>query len=227
MRPDLERAVEDPSPASLFWLITLSMTALMAYFVAPVSTEYANEMLPSRRWFRRALRHLYTFREMQSAAVGNGSQTDSCNRYRCAVGVDFQKNVMTYDLLPVGRPDEIGFRIRATEEIQCSNAAFGLGRTLWSRRSFAAHHRGARISLSVGFVAVFISLLIGVPLGAIADYGGRGGFLHTVAASGGLEHSHPAAGHCTHFGARERAAGRYSLPSDSLWVEVARVLRGG
>ncbi|MDG1252322.1 MAG: ABC transporter permease [Schleiferiaceae bacterium] len=50
------------------------------------------------------------------------------------------------------------------------------GRDVWSRLII-----GARISLSVGFISVFIALLIGLPLGALAGY--YGGWLDRILQS--------------------------------------------
>ena len=47
---------------------------------------------------------------------------------------------------------------------------FDLGSDNYGRDYFSRLVLGSRVSLSVGFIAVFISLLIGIPLGAIAGY---------------------------------------------------------
>lgn len=174
MRPIWKGLWKDPvSGLALFWLITLSMTALMAYFVAPVSTEYANEMLPSKALVPPGTKTL-VYVQRDAKRSGWERFTDGQPQpVQIHPVADFQKNGTTYDLLPEGRPDEIGFRIRATED-EVQQRSFWLGTDRYGRDVLSRLIIGARISLSVGFVAVFISLLIGVPLGAIAGfYGGR------------------------------------------------------
>lgn len=55
------------------------------------------------------------------------------------------------------------------------NRTFWLGTDTYGRDYASRLMLGARISLSVGFIAVLLSLLIGIPLGAIAGY--YGGFV--------------------------------------------------
>ncbi len=47
---------------------------------------------------------------------------------------------------------------------------FALGSDNYGRDFFSRLMLGARVSLAVGFIAVFISLVIGIPLGALAGY---------------------------------------------------------
>lgn len=174
MRPIWKGLWKDPvSGLALFWLTTLSITALMAYFVAPVSTEYANEMLPSKALVPPGTKALVYVQRDAKRTSWERFTDGQLQPVQILPVADFQKNGMTYDLLPVGRPDEIGFRIRATED-EVQQRTFWLGTDRYGRDVLSRLIIGARISLSVGFVAVFISLLIGVPLGAIAGfYGGR------------------------------------------------------
>jgi len=174
MRPIWKGLWKDPvSGLALFWLITLSMTALMAYFVAPVSTEYANEMLPSKALVPPGTKTLVYVQRDAKRSSWERFTSGQPQPVQIHPVADFQKNGTTYDLLPEGRPDETGFRIRATED-EVQQRSFWLGTDRYGRDVLSRLIIGARISLSVGFVAVFISLLIGVPLGAIAGfYGGR------------------------------------------------------
>ena len=174
MRPIWKGLWKDPvSGLALFWLIALSTTALMAYFVAPVSTENANEMLPSKALVPPGTRALvYVKRDAKRSSWDRfiGGQLQPVQMQPVA---DIQKMGTTYNLLPEGRPDEVGFRIRATED-EVQQRTFWLGTDRYGRDVLSRLIIGARISLSVGFVAVLISLLIGVPLGAVAGfYGGR------------------------------------------------------
>lgn len=116
-------------------------------------------------------------------------------------------------------------QIRKKEYIQTKYFLFGsdrFGRDMWSRLVL-----GARVSFSVGFLAVLISLIIGIPLGAIAAY--YGGWIDkiilwlinvvwsipglllviaiTLALGKGLWQVYVAIGF-------------------TMWVEVARVIRG-
>ncbi len=174
MRPIWKGLWKDPvSGLALFWLIALSMTALMAYFVAPVSTEYANEMLPSKALVPPGTKTLVYVQRDAKRGSWERFTSGQLQPVQIHPVADFQKNGTTYDLMPEGRPDEVGFRIRATED-EVQQRSFWLGTDRYGRDVLSRLIIGARISLSVGFVAVFISLLIGVPLGAIAGfYGGR------------------------------------------------------
>ncbi|NBR82185.1 MAG: ABC transporter permease [Flavobacteriia bacterium] len=174
MRPIWKGLWKDPvSGLALLWLITLSTTALMAYFIAPVSTEYANEMLPSKALVPPGTKTLvYVQRDAERSSWDRftGGQVQPVQIHPVA---DFQKKDVAYDLLLEGRPDAVGFRIRASED-ELQQRTFWLGTDRYGRDVLSRLIIGARISLSVGFVAVLISLLIGVPLGAIAGfYGGR------------------------------------------------------
>ena len=61
-----------------------------------------------------------------------------------------------------------------TEKFQPPSAPHWLGTDALGRDLFTRILYGGRISLAVGGIAVLISLLIGVPIGALAGYYGRG-----------------------------------------------------
>ena len=81
-----------------------------------------------------------------------------------ALGAVFAPIVATHDPLEMDLSSEATLRPPSAEHFFGTD---NLGRDVFSRMVF-----GARISLSVGFIAVFISLVIGVFLGGISGYYG-------------------------------------------------------
>lgn len=80
------------------------------------------------------------------------------------------------EALPYG--EEEWQRIGPIEESHRSTRTFVLGTDTYGRDFLSRLMAGSRISLSVGFVAVLISLLVGLVLGALAGY--FGGWIDTV-----------------------------------------------
>jgi ABC-type dipeptide/oligopeptide/nickel transport system permease subunit len=67
-----------------------------------------------------------------------------------------------------------------------------MGRDMLSRLLF-----GTRISLSIGFLAVLISMLLGMSLGSLAGFfGGKSGYDHSLVHVGGLVYSGYHSCHC-------------------------------
>ncbi len=65
-----------------------------------------------------------------------------------------------------------GLTIKEIEKEFIDNKTFILGTDKYGRDLLSRMIVGARISFSIGFIAVLISLLIGIPLGALAGYFG-------------------------------------------------------
>jgi len=65
-----------------------------------------------------------------------------------------------------------GMSLARFRESYTTKKTFLLGTDKYGRDLLSRMMIGARVSISIGFVAVFISLIIGIPLGAIAGYYG-------------------------------------------------------
>lgn len=68
---------------------------------------------------------------------------------------------------------ELVIAYKITEKLQAPSAAHWFGTDEMGRDLFWRVVYGSRFSLAIGFVAVFVSLVVGVPLGAIAGYFGK------------------------------------------------------
>ncbi len=136
MRPIWKGLWKDPvSGLALFWLITLSMTALMAYFVAPVSTEYANEMLPSKALVPPGTKAL-VYVQRDAKRGGWERFTDGqLQPVQIHPVADFKKTVRpTICCRRAGRMKSDSAFVQ--QRMKCSNAAFGSGRIAMVATSF-------------------------------------------------------------------------------------------
>lgn len=68
---------------------------------------------------------------------------------------------------------ELVIAYKITDKLQAPSAAHWFGTDEMGRDLFWRVVYGSRFSLAIGFVAVFVSLVVGVPLGAIAGYFGK------------------------------------------------------
>ncbi len=128
--------------------------------------------------------------------------------------------------LPGSAPDDWK-TLEASDEVALLRRRFLLGTDRFGRDMLSRLLIGSRISLSVGFIAVAISLLIGIPLGAWAGYrGGRtdaliSGLIQVIWSLPGL----------LLVIAVTLALGKgfwqvFAAVGLSMWVEVARIVRG-
>ena len=155
----------------LFLIVVTTFLALSAYWIAPDKSPYANQM------------HLELATQKPGFSVQILKLPKSHVVSVSLIGALLYGTPNMHQEIPIAEWDEAQKRYRpfaegldlpwkelTTDEFQIENRIYFLGtdkygRDLWSRILI-----GSRVSLAVGFISVFISLLIGIPLGALAGY---------------------------------------------------------
>jgi len=157
--------------------------AVFAYLIVPDKTPYANEMhLPlagQKPGFE--MDFLLVPKELnkqnnwlKALFYGNPSP------YNSVPILSYEEASGSLEYLEYNRGDGIAKRINLTSfgeegflpEKHIEHRKYWLGTDRYGRDLLSRLLLGARVSFSVGFVSVLISLLIGIPLGSIAGYFG-------------------------------------------------------
>lgn len=165
---------KEPSSAlSLLWICFVVLMAVGAYCWAPVRSENANEMIP--QWslkppgFRGEILRSPT-EDFTSVNWFSGENIPT--QIIPVEQAAYQEGQWRY--LPYGRPIDAEQWQYASAPLELEERTFYLGTDRYGRDLLSRLIIGARVSVSVGAVAVLISLLVGIPLGAIAGfYGGK------------------------------------------------------
>ncbi len=172
---------------SLSVIIIFAAVALFAYFFAPDDSAYANQMhlsihsqppgfevpmieIPQLdRSFN--LMHYWTGKPALLASIPYADlKMESGQVYYRPYNVDL--NTQPFQKLDLSLPS--GTSLDQFRQQYTSQKRFLLGTDKYGRDLLSRMMIGARVSISIGFVAVLISLIIGIPMGAIAGfYGGR------------------------------------------------------
>ena len=151
----------------------LASLAILAYFFIPDKTANANvmhvQLAAQKPGTTYTVLRLLDAQPQMSIRKWFYGETESYNEivideYKSKGDSIFYKTSASSPWLVYQIP--IGLVL--TDVIRVQKFALGsdnYGRDFWSRLVL-----GSRVSLSVGFIAVFISLLIGIPLGAMAGY---------------------------------------------------------
>ena len=173
---------------SMGFLLVLILMALFAYALAPDDTKNANQMhlaIGSKPpGFKISMIHIPSDNPVKNNWtafwMGKVSQGTTLPISQYAVGQDTLR-VTTYQgddiagLLkkwPLNALTDADGTFVLDQTIQ--EHTFWLGTDKYGRDLLSRMLIGLRVSLAIGFIAVFISLLIGVTLGAVAGYfGGR------------------------------------------------------
>lgn len=157
----------------VFGLITISIAfviSLLGYVIFPDSTPYSNQM------------HL----ELSKKAPGFSTDFILVEKEEVPTVNFFEKMIFgqdaQFDEIPISSYRVVGETLRYMpfdssfeqefphNDYNISKRTYFLGTDSFGRDLLSRILCGTRVSLSVGFISVFISLLIGITLGAIAGY---------------------------------------------------------
>lgn len=159
-------------------VITLSViTALLAYFIAPDHSPYANRIIPeiANQKPGSASILLQVKREKQVAKTSfferliNGEE-DSYSFVPITAYTVKQDSVIVQKFIDEGVTERLGYLLASLAANPVIKRTFWLGTDRFGRDILSRLIIGVRVSLGVGLIAVVISLTIGILLGAIAGY---------------------------------------------------------
>lgn len=174
---------------SLGVILLSVLICLFAYFIVPDSSPNANEMnltlalkkpgfrvkmlkidkeiIPENKSF---LTTLVSGKEspFKSLAI-NGYQIKGDTLY-CSLFVGEQSETTVLERIPVNKLVRNKSQISQFLKERVYSRTFYLGTDRYGRDLLSRLLLGTRVTLSVGFISVFISLLIGISLGAAAGY---------------------------------------------------------
>ena len=163
---------------SIAVIALFTLVALLGYLITPDHTPYCNQQyleLASMKPFSRA-----TF-----AYIDNGTADTHCGLLRTLakgrpLGAEAlpiyshqrQGDSIVVETYTGSVPNDGELRTYAAKEVQIRQRTFILGTDTYGRDILSQVMIGSRVSLSVGFIAVAIALLIGILLGSLAAYYG-------------------------------------------------------
>ncbi len=161
------------------------LIALFAYVLAPDSSQYANQMhisihsqppgfevdlitIPSNNYS-------FSVWDWWNGSETPGTEIPFADLKKIDGGIAYQPYDVDGQELPFKPLDfkeAEGMELSRFRESYTTHKTFLLGTDKYGRDLLSRMMIGTRVSISIGFVAVLISLLIGIPLGAIAGYYG-------------------------------------------------------
>jgi len=168
---------------SFWFIILMAFVSVFAYVLAPDDSQFANQMHVSIHSKQPGFK-------VQMLVIPNALKTDQNFFNRVFFGnsnppteipitrYQIENNQVSYIEYASEGLEGLEKRINFPSEIASSlrpyviSKTFYFGTDKYGRDLLSRILVGARISFSIGFVAVFISLLIGVLLGSIAGYFG-------------------------------------------------------
>lgn len=168
------------SVASLVVIGLFAVTALLGYLITPDSTPFCNQQyleLATLKPFSKA-----SFLCVSDSAAASTAHHSALERM-------LHGQPLPYTAIPILSHERTADSIVATpyngdpivvaaSEAHIDTQTFVLGTDAYGRDVLSMLIIGSRVSLSVGFIALIIALLIGISLGAIAAY--RGGWVDNV-----------------------------------------------
>jgi peptide/nickel transport system permease protein len=224
----LSRIAREPAGQTGLWIVGLAFAAsLLAYALAPDSSRNANTVIPSIALRPPGFKTELIVQGKTDCPIWVRLINGCPNTARVwAVEEHHREGDRLQYRLPGSAPDDWK-SITVNAETAVISRKFFLGTDRFGRDLLSRLLIGSRISLAVGFIAVLISLFIGIPLGAWAGYrGGRtdaliSGLIQVIWSLPGL----------LLVIAVTLALGKgfwqvFAAVGLSMWVEVARIVRG-
>jgi len=169
--------------SSLLFIIIVALIASLGYLITPDSSPMANaqhlELARQKPGFSVMMLMIKGNRKAKQRNIFQKMIYGEMPDYQCIPISDWKvengmMQVTEYTPLDVKDKKIITFSVSdLAEEVPEENITtkiYILGTDRYGRDLLSRLMIGARVSLSVGFIAVFISLLIGVTLGAIAGF---------------------------------------------------------
>jgi len=167
------------SVASLVVIGLFVVMALLGYLITPDSTPYCNQQYLE-------LATLKPFSRVEFTYVDDGLETPQKGiLHKMLYGQPLPYTAIpTYRTTPVGDSIDIESytgsipndgpvrRVAKEQVVESGSRTFLLGTDAYGRDVLSMIMIGSRVSLSVGFIAILIALLIGITLGALAAYHG-------------------------------------------------------
>lgn len=157
---------------SILFIGFMASVALFAYVFIPDKTKNANAMHVQLAAANPGTSYVVLVQDLRTTNAGLWRYFTGTPAGNETVIVDYkvEGNSIRY-LESVKAPwKELMLEPGQTVEDVIKHKTFVLGSDNYGRDFFSRLALGSRVSLSVGFIAVFISLIIGIPLGAIAGY---------------------------------------------------------
>lgn len=177
----------------LIFILLLMLTGVLGYLITPDQTPYANTMhlqLSNKKPFRtfefmvisrnQNIKKVSLFKKMLYGQEAD-FKSIPITSYRLAggqvfvreyIGDDEKAEETAYSLKELCNSCSTAINPQVFEQNNIYKQTFYLGTDMYGRDMLSRLILGIRVSLSVGLMAVLISLFIGVSLGAIAGYFG-------------------------------------------------------
>ena len=162
------------SVASLVIIGLFALVAILGYLITPDHTPYCNQQ----------------YLELATLKPGSSADFLCYDPVPDAGGSMFKGYPLPYTAVPIvsweSRVDSVfvvpiagePFAITKDRFVKVHHRTFLLGTDRYGRDVLSMIMIGSRVSLSVGFIAIIIALLIGITLGALAAY--RGGWVDNL-----------------------------------------------
>ena len=154
--------------AGLAVIVLFALVALLGYAITPDSTPYCNQQ----------------YLELATLKPGSKATFLCIDPKEDAGGSFFKGYPLPYTAIPIDSCSTAGDSLYATpvagaplavaleQVVEVKERTFWLGTDAYGRDVLSMILIGSRVSLSVGFIAILIALLIGITLGALAAYYG-------------------------------------------------------
>jgi len=167
-----------------FWIVLcIGLTSLFAYVIAPDDSQNANQMHLSihsqRPGFKVNILHLPSEIDNEQSLFSKLLYGKKVTGIEIPISdYDITDDLLTYTeyatdgLVGVTKSIDLDSYSDQKEEVFVEETTFYFGTDKYGRDLLSRILIGSRISFSIGFVAVLISLIIGIFMGSIAGYYG-------------------------------------------------------